>query len=88
MLAIAWLFRNTPALIWRDAAAAALPILMSAQILLVYALLPDRAALSLFRGDGLDLLDTSLRLGYRSARWASLTTFAMMVTLLATDRMP
>lgn len=91
MLAIAWLFRNTPALIWRDAAAAALPILMSAQILLVYAL--SRAGTAphyLYFVVMVSICsNTSLRLGYRSARWASLTTFAMMVvTLLATDRMP
>ena len=93
MLAIAWLFRNTPAQIWRDAAGAALPILMSAQIPVDLCAQPRRRAdaLSLYFVVMVSICsNTSLRLGYRSARWASLATFAMMISavLFATNRMP
>ncbi len=91
MLAIAWLFRKTPRLAWRDGLAAALPILMSAQILAIYALSrAETAPHYLYFVLMVSICsNTSLRLGYRSARWATLATFGMtVVTLIATHRMP
>jgi diguanylate cyclase (GGDEF)-like protein len=90
MLAAAWLFRTNPDKRWRDPIAAALPILMASQILIVYYFTrsPNSAHYLYFVLLVAICANTALRLTYESAFCASATIFAMMVgTLLATNRM-
>jgi len=88
MLFVAWRLRRGLSPVWRDIAGAATPLLITFQILVVFAAshAPTAPHYPYFVLMTVICINTAVRLRYRAARWATWSAFLMLgATLLATD---